>query len=220
MVGRAVKVSMPISGTGIPSSLLVEGLCPDVLNLMHIRRRQRGFTLIEIMVVVIIVATVVSIALLSVGVVGEDNELDTEMRRFAALIETAQDDAMMQGREFGVELMTSSYRFVEFNPLTRAWAEVPGDELYRLRYLPEGVEFELYIDDKRIRLEEDPKKLEDPTKKKPASGVKPYIPHLFVFASGESSVYEIRLRRLMTDMELVMRGDVLGQIRFGEDDEV
>ena len=188
--------------------------------LMRIRKRQRGFTLIEIMVVVIIVATIASITLLSVGLVGDDDELETEMRRLAALIETAQDDALMQGREFGVELMTSSYRFVEFDPLTRTWLEVPGDELYRLRSLPEGVEFELYIDDKRIRLEEDPKELEDPEETTRASGAKPYIPHLFVFASGESTVYEIRIRRHVTDMELVMRGDLLGAIRFGEDDAI
>ena len=187
---------------------------------MHVQRLQRGFTLIEILVVVIIVATMVSIALLSVGVIGEDNELDTERRRLATLIEMAQDDAMMQGREFGIELMSSSYRFVEFDPLTRQWAEVPGDELYRLRFLPDGVEFALYIDEKLIPLEEDPQKLEDPTEEMSSSSIKPYIPHLFVFANGESSVYEIRLRRPQTDLELIMRGDVLGQIRFGEEDEI
>lgn len=170
------------------------------------------------MVVVVIVATVVSIALLSVGVIGEDNELDKERRRLATLIEMAQDDATMQGREFGVELMRSSYRFVEFDPLTRQWAEVPGDDLYRLRFLPEGVEFALYIDDKLIPLEEDPKVLQDDSDSMISSGVQPYLPHLFVFASGESSAYEIRLRRPQTDMELIMRGDVLGQIRFGDDD--
>mgnify|MGYP001813103915 FL=1 len=187
---------------------------------MHDRQLQRGFTLIEIMVVVIIVATVVSIALLSVGVVGEDNELDKERRRLATLIEMAQDDAMMQGREFGIEIMRTSYRFVEFDPLTRQWAEVPYDELYRLRFLPEGVEFALYIDDKLIPLEEDPQVLEDESDSMLSSSTKPYLPHLFVFASGESSVYEIRLRRPLTDHELIMRGDVLGQIRFGEDDEI
>ena len=186
---------------------------------MHCRQQQHGFTLIEIMVVVVIVATVVSIALLSVGVIGEDNELDKERRRLATLIEMAQDDATMQGREFGVELMRSSYRFVEFDPLTRQWAEVPGDELYRLRFLPEGVEFALYIDDKLIPLEEDPQALQDDSDSGISSGVRPYLPHLFVFASGESSAYEIRLRRPQTDMELIMRGDVLGQIRFGEDDD-
>ena len=187
---------------------------------MHVQRLQRGFTLIEILVVVIIVATMVSIALLSVGVIGEDNELDTERRRLATLIEMAQDDAMMQGREFGIELMSSSYRFVEFDPLTRQWAEVPGDELYRLRFLPDGVEFALYIDEKLIPLEEDPQNLEDPAEEMSSSSIKPYIPHLFVFASGESSVYEIRLRRPQTDLELIMHGDVLGQIRFGEEDEI
>jgi general secretion pathway protein H len=187
---------------------------------MHCRQQQRGFTLIEIMVVVIIVATVASIALLSVGVGGEDNELDKERRRLATLIEVAQDDAMMQGREFGVELMTSSYRFVEFDPLTRQWAEVPGDELYRLRFLPEGLEFALYIDEKLIPLKEDPQVLEDESDPMSSTPIKPYMPHLFVFASGESSVYEIRLRRPQTDRELVMRGDVLGQIHFGEDDEI
>ena len=187
---------------------------------MHIRQLQRGFTLIEIMVVVIIVATVVSIALLSVGVAGEDNELDKERRRLATLIEMVQDDATMQGREFGVEVMTSSYRFVEFDPLTRQWAEVPGDELYRLRYLPEGVEFSLYIDEKLIPLEEDPQQIDDPSKPMSSTSIKPYLPHLFVFASGESSVYEIRLHRPQTDGELIMRGDMLGQIRFGEDDDI
>lgn len=189
---------------------------------MLIRQRQRGFTLIEIMVVVIIVATIASIALLSVGVIGEDNELDTERRRLATLIEMAQDDATMQGREFGVELMTSSYRFVEFDPLARQWSEVPGDDLYRLRFLPEGVEFALYIDEKLIPLAEDPQELEDPseTDSISANGINPYLPHLFVFASGESSVYEIRLRRPQTNGEIIMRGNVLGQIDFGEEDDL
>ncbi len=187
---------------------------------MHCRQQQRGFTLIEIMVVVVIVATIVSIALLSVGVIGEDDQLDKERRRLATLIEMAQDDAMMQGREFGVELMRSSYRFVEFDPLTRQWAEVPFDELYRLRFLPEGVEFSLYIDDRLIPLEEDPKDLADDPESMIVSGVRPYLPHLFVFASGEASVYEIRIRRPQTDYELIMRGDALGQIRFGENDEI
>lgn len=187
---------------------------------MHTRQRNRGFTLIEILVVIVIVATVISIATLSVGLLGEDGELDEERMRLATVIETVQDDALLQGREFGVEIMTSSYRFVEFDPLTRLWVEVPDDELYRLRYLPEGLEFELFIDDKRIDLENDPKKLDDADKPMLSAGAKPYVPHLFVFASGESSAYEIRLWRPQTNQERIMRGDILGQIEFGEDDEI
>ena len=186
---------------------------------MRRRRRQSGFTLVEILVVVFIIATIISIAMMSIGVIGDDEELDTERVRLASLIETVQDEAMLQGREFGIEVMTSSYRFVEFDPMTRQWAEVPGDDLYRLRLLPEGIEFELYIDEKRIELLNDPKKLNDPNKPM-SSSFQPFAPHLFVFASGESTAYEIHLLRQQTGKRLVMRGDVLGQIEFGDDDEI
>jgi general secretion pathway protein H len=184
------------------------------------RRHIRGFTLIELLVVIVIVATVTSIVVLSVGLTGEDAEADTERRRLAALIENVQDDAMMQGREFGIELMTTAYRFVEFDPLSREWMDVPGDELYRLRQLPEGLEFELYIDEKRVQLSNDPQELIDPDKQTLSTATRTYVPHLFVFASGESSAYEIRVRRPQTQFELIMRGNILGEIEFGEDDEI
>lgn len=187
---------------------------------MSCKQQARGFTLIELLVVIVIVATVTSIVVLSVGLIGEDAELDTERRRLAALIENVQDEAMMQGREFGIELMTTAYRFVEYDPFSREWMDVPGDELYRLRELPDGLEFELYIDAKRVELSNDPQKLVDPDDQSLSTATRIYAPHLFVFASGEASAYEIRLRRPQTQMELVMRGDILGEIEFGEDDEI
>jgi len=190
---------MPISGTGTLS-------------------KARGFTLIEILVVIVIVATIVSMVLLSIGVAGEDEELDTERKRLAALIETVQDEALLQGREYGIEFTTSAYRFVEFDPLARQWSEVPFDDLYRLRTLPAGLEFELFIDDKRVELNNDPKEIDDPDDKPLSAGVQVYTPHLFVFASGESTAFELRMWRPQTDAELVLVGDILGQVRNGEDE--
>ena len=180
--------------------------------------KARGFTLIELLVVIVIIATIVSMALLSLGIAGEDEELDTERRRLAALIETVQDEAMLQGREFGIEFTTSAYRFVEYDPLTRQWAEVPFDDLYRLRRLPEGLEFELFIDDKRVELNNDPKKIDDPDDEPLSAGVQLYVPHLFVFASGESTAFELRMWRPQTDTELVLTGDILGEIRYAEEE--
>ena len=167
---------------------------------------------------IVIVATMVSMALLSLGVAGEDEELDTERRRLAALIETLQDEAMLQGREFGIEFTTSAYRFVEFDPLARQWSEVPFDDLYRLRTLPEGLEFELYIDDKRVPLNNDPKEIDDPDDKPLSAGAQIYAPHLFVFASGESTAFELRMWRPQTGAELVLEGDILGEIRYAEEE--
>lgn len=182
------------------------------------RKFERGFTLIEILVVVIIIATVSSIALLSMNLVGDDRDLDNERKRLATLLEVVQDEAAMQGREFGLELLQTGYRFVEYDPLTSQWSEVLGDDLYRLRQLPEGIELELYVEDKRIMLENDPQVFENPDDDTMQTGIEDYTPHLLLSSSGEITAYEIRLRRFDSDQELVMRGDILGEIEFGEPD--
>ena len=182
-------------------------------------RTTRGFTLIEILVVVIIIATVSGIALMSIGLLGDDRELKTERQRLASLIEVAQDEATMQGREFGLEMMTSTYRFVEFDPYASLWSEIIGDELFRLRQLPEGMEFELYVEDKRIVLKDDPKEFDDPNKASMSLTVEKYAPHVFVFSSGESTAYEIRIRRPQDDQQRVMRGDIFGEIEFVSEDD-
>ena len=185
---------------------------------MRMRHQQPGFTLIELLVVIVIIGTIVSIALLSIGVGGDDEDVDRERRRFASLIEVVRDEAMLQGREFGIEVMETSYRFVEYDPLARQWVEPPFDELYELRELPEGVEVELFIDEKRIELQRVPMQLEDPDKDM-RSRAQTFEPHLFVFASGEGTVFEIHFWRPQTDYRAILRGDVLGNLELGAADE-
>lgn len=182
-------------------------------------RKDRGFTLIEILVVVIIIAVISSVSLMSMNLIGDDRELVTERKRLASLIEVAQDEAMMQGRELGLELMTSMYRFVEYDPYGRRWNEIVGDDLFRPRQLPEGMEFELFLEDKRIVLENDPQEFGDPDKPDMSLTANNYIPHIFVFSSGESTPYEIHLRRPLNDQQLSMRGNLLGEVEFLDDEE-
>lgn len=186
---------------------------------MPTRPQQRGFTLIELLVVIVIIGTIVSIALLSIGVGSDDEDVDRERRRFASILETVRDEAMLQGREFGIEVMLTSYRFVEFDPLARQWAEPPFDELYELRELPEDVELELFIDDKRIELEREAQRLNDPDKPM-SSTAQTFEPHLFVFASGEATVFELHFWRRQTDYRAILRGDVLGNLELGAADEL
>ena len=59
---------------------------------MRIPRPEAGFTLIELLVVLFIITTVLSIGMLSFGILGDDRELQTEAKRFGALVEVAQDE--------------------------------------------------------------------------------------------------------------------------------
>lgn len=179
----------------------------------------KGFTLIEILVVMVIVATVLSIAVLSFGILGNDRDLQTEAKRFAALMEVVQDEASMQGREFGIELMTAGYRFVEYDALTAQWADVPGDDILRLRALPEDVEFELFLEDKRILLDDDPAPFDDPEEDTVRAATDIYTPHLLVFSSGDATPFELHIWRRFDDSRVVLRGDALGAIENVNPDE-
>lgn len=216
MAARAAKAWMPTSGTGSPSRL-DRGVYR--LKAMPKSRSAAGFTLVEILVVIVIVGTVVSIAMLSFGVLGTDRELQTEARRFASLLEMARDEAAMQSREFGIEIMTGAYRFVEYDGLTGRWADVPGDDTLRLRTLPEDEEFELYIEDKRIRLDENAAQFEDPDEKYGMSSIKPYAPHLLIYSSGDATPFELRIVRAFDDQRVVLRGDAFGIVEIVSRDE-
>ncbi|MEO1202608.1 MAG: type II secretion system minor pseudopilin GspH, partial [Pseudomonadota bacterium] len=126
------------------------------------RHLQRGFTLIELLVAVVIIAIVLSVTVLSVGLVGDDREVQTEARRLMTLLEVSQDEAMMQGREFGIEFLRQGYRFVEYDPLSNLWFEQVEDEILRYRALPEGVEIELFLEDRPVALAIEPAVLEQP----------------------------------------------------------
>jgi general secretion pathway protein H len=183
------------------------------------RANQGGFTLIEILVVVVIVAVVASIAVLSLGILGDDRELRTEVRRLISLVEVAQDEAMLQGREFGLEVMTGSYRFVEYDAFTGQWTELFGDDVLRLRQLPEGMEFELYLDGQRIVLDADPASTEDPAEESRRDLTEDYAPHVFVYSSGDMTPFELRLLRPDLEQTIAMRAGILGTLEVVDEDE-
>ncbi len=169
------------------------------------RRGAAGFSLIEILVVIVIVGIVASIALLSVGLVADDRDLQVEARRFAALLEVAQDEATLQGREFGLEVMTSSYRFVEFDPLTNQWGDLVADETLRLRRLPAGLEFELFLEGQRVLVDPEPGDFEPPDSLSGGGPLESYAPHIFLFSSGDTSPFEVHILRSDAEQAVILR---------------
>ena len=175
-------------------------------------RARAGFTLIEILVVITIVGIVLSIAVLSLGVLGENKELDTEVRRYVSLIELARDESMLQGREYGLEVLQQGYRFVELDPLTRQWAEILGDDVLRARSLPETIELALYIEDKQIPLKYDAAALGD--SEEDDREITQFQPHVFIFSSGDMTPFEIHFRQPLNDQLVILAGDLFGKIEL------
>lgn len=184
---------------------------------MQPQRRERGFSLIEILVVVVIVGIVMSIAVLSLSLVGGDQEVREEAQRVVSLVEIAQDESMLQGREFGLEIMEGSYRFLELNPLTGQWDEVFGDDMLRLRELPEEIELFLYIEDREVLLERDPAQLRDGEEEE--RGVESFLPHVLIYSSGDMTPFELHFVRRIDDVLIAIRADLTGAIEFVDVEE-
>ena len=188
-------------------------------------RSSRGFTLIELLVAVVIIAIVLSVSLLSIGLVGDDREVQTEAQRLMSLVELAQDEAMMQGREFGVEFSRTGYRFVEYDAFSNQWIEIYDDDAFRFRTMPEDVEIELFLEDRAVLLDTELVTLEvaeedeDDERGERQFGREQYAPHLLVYSSGDATAFELTLTRSTDNQVVAIGGDLLGNLEILDERE-
>src|SRR5476651_2228987 len=108
--------------------------------------RSKGFTLVEILVVIVIMAVVISLAVLSVGVTGRDSQLDEESRRIEGLVGLLHERALLEGRDFGLRVEPKAYEFVVYVHARDRWERMNQDQEFRHRELPKGVTFQLELD--------------------------------------------------------------------------
>ncbi len=178
-----------------------------------------GFTLIEVLVVVTIIGIISAVVVLSLGNLGDDRELQTEARRITSLIEMASDEATLQGRDFGLELLQTGYRFVEFDALTGQWSEVFGDELMRLRQLAQNTEFDLFLEDRRVLLDID---AADSAQDDDAGDnylSQDYLPHILILSSGDITPFRLEIVRNTDQTSVSLGVSANGEISVGTNDD-
>ncbi|HEY1725006.1 MAG TPA: type II secretion system minor pseudopilin GspH [Steroidobacteraceae bacterium] len=116
------------------------------------RFAQRGFTLVEIMVVMFIIGIIVVGAILSLGATGRDSQLERERDRLSALFAYVHERAAMLTLEYGLRCGQHGYRFVYFDNITNRWVPEDVDDTLRARRLPAGLTLTLVIEGRPIVL--------------------------------------------------------------------
>jgi general secretion pathway protein H len=154
-------------------------------------RRPTGFTLIEILVVIVILGVVIAVATVSVGVLGRDREVEDQARRLWAVMTQGREEAELQGRDLGLFLDDTSYEFMTFDPKRSGWAVVEDDDLLARRELPEGVQMRLWLESREVVLKQTRAPTEDELKKR--------APQIVMLASGEVMPYRLEIAREGTD---------------------
>ncbi len=141
------------------------------------RWSQTGFTLIEILVVVLVVSILMGVVASSFSGSDREQTFRGYSERLALRIEFARDKALQSNREWGVFLDEDGVRFAEFDEVNAIWSP-RGDKPFNADAYDRNVEFELVIEDLPGNLQAP----EDPDEE---------IPNIVLFSSGETTPFEI-----------------------------
>ncbi|WP_152207304.1 type II secretion system minor pseudopilin GspH [Marinobacter changyiensis] len=142
---------------------------------MQLRRPISGFTLIEILVVLIVVGLLAALAIVNLGGGTQRRELENTVRELYLLMQTASEQAILNNQELGLILDDDAYRFVVFNDQSGRWAG-QSERLFRARTLPEWAEVTPFIESDVPRL---------------ASAEDELRPGIVFFSSGETTPFEL-----------------------------
>jgi general secretion pathway protein H len=120
-----------------------------------VARRPSGFTLIEILVVIVIMGVIVSMATLSVNLLGNDSEVEDQAKRLWAVLQQTREESELQGVNVGMYVSAEAYEFLRFDQRQNLWIPISDDRLYQTRRLPEELRLRLWLDGREVVLKPD-----------------------------------------------------------------
>ncbi len=161
--------------------------------------RQGGFTLLELMVVLVIMGVLMSFVGLNVGGDGRAEQLEREARRLAALLQLASEEALIRSEELAVRFTVSRYEFMLLQ--NGSWQAIgpESDRPFRSHELPDGIELDLEVDGElpaSLDSEEDT------------------APQVFLLSSGEITPFTLTLLIPDTEQQYQIRATLLGHLEL------
>lgn len=147
----------------------------------------KGFTLIEVLIVIAIIGIFVSVTVLNLGDGGLSRKVEDEALRMNALIKLAQEVSILNTREMSLELTQDGYQFKQFKD--KKWQSI-DDDVFRDRKLAAGIELELELENSskfKFRLDSPSKESSDENddSNKDSNNDDDIGEVIFFFSSGE-----------------------------------
>ena len=161
--------------------------------------KNSGFTLIEVMVVVVLIGLMASLVQFNFSGSKPEDKLQHESVRFAAIFEVAAEYGMLNNIELGLIVRKDSYQFLGYDG--SQWAEIPELDWDTTITLPEEIVLSIELDDLPI---EEPllynrdtfteKDEEDFTLLSREDQEKKIIPQVYILSGGDLTPFSVTFR--------------------------
>lgn len=114
----------------------------------HARVCPSGFTLLEVMLVLLLMGLATSVVIFNGFSTDKTEQLEQQARRFQVLTDMASDYAVMNQQQLGIRIepQANGYFFMALDEDNR-WQQLEGVEVYAPRELPEAFSLILNLDD-------------------------------------------------------------------------
>ncbi|MGE6434679.1 type II secretion system minor pseudopilin GspH [Shewanella baltica] len=188
-----------------------------------LKLRHAGFTLMEVMLVILLMGLTAAAVTMSIGNSGPQQALDRTARQFIAATEMVLDETVLSGQFIGIVIEKTSYQFVFYKD--GKWEPLDKDRLLSEKQMEPGVVMNLVLDGLPLVQddEEDDSWFKEPLIEPSADDKKKHPePQVMLFPSGEMSAFELTFIT-KTDkgqqVEALVVGDALGRLTIGRPDE-
>lgn len=172
-------------------------------------RASAGFTLVEVMVVVLIIGIMLTFATLSVGGRAAGDTLDLEARRLEELFQLALEEAELKGYEIGFRYTDTHYQFVAVGSQGR-WQPIVDGPL-RPRQIPPPLLLSLRVDGRPVPPAQE--RLPGSASGEDDDAQQPE-PQILFLSSGELTAFSLDLSATGVAGSLRLSGDLLGRMRL------
>lgn len=154
-------------------------------------KRTGGFTLIEIVVVIVILGILLNFAVLSFRRLPGSDSLGEESKRLRSLLQVASEEALLKSSLIGVDVTEEGYGFLrlvggEWQPLE--------DDMFRSRELPEEL------------------RLSIATTQPPGDDDEKRTPEIILLNSGEMTPFDIKISSRQSDDYYRLSGSETGEL--------